>query len=83
LRKKQPQNASPNCEDELGPEQVQTAARNLGAFAAMGEELELALLTHEKYARVQSDATGNRPFWGRCALSAALFPRGGRAVRRG
>jgi len=27
-------------EDELGPEQVQAAARNLGAFAAMGEELE-------------------------------------------
>jgi len=45
-------------EDKLGPEQVQTAARNLGAFAAMGEELERggALLTHEKYARVQSDA---------------------------
>ncbi len=36
-------------EDELGPEQVQAAARNLGAFAAMGEELERrgALLTHE------------------------------------
>ena len=45
-------------EDELGPEQVQAAARNLGAFAAMGEELERrgALLTHETYARVQSDA---------------------------
>ena len=45
-------------EDELGPEQVQAAARNLGAFAAMSEELKRggALLTHEKYARVQSDA---------------------------
>ena len=45
-------------EDELGPEQVQAAARNLGAFAAMGEELERCgvLLTHDKYARVQSDA---------------------------
>src|SRR5438270_1954371 len=50
-------------EDELGPEQVQAAARNLGAFAAMGEELERGgalltdeLLTHEKCARVQSDA---------------------------
>lgn len=45
-------------EDKLGPERVQAAARNLGAFAAMGEELERAgvLLTHEKYARVQSDA---------------------------
>jgi uncharacterized membrane protein YccC len=45
-------------EDELGPEQVRAAARNLGAFAAMGEELERcgALLTHEKYTRVQSDA---------------------------
>lgn len=44
-------------EDELGPEQVQAAARNLGAFAAMREELERAgaLLTQEKYARVQSD----------------------------
>jgi len=37
---------------------VQAAARNLGAFAAMGEELERCgvLLTHDKYARVQSDA---------------------------
>ena len=45
-------------EDELGPKQVQAAACNLGAFAAMGEELERggALVTHEKYARVQSDA---------------------------
>jgi uncharacterized membrane protein YccC len=45
-------------EDKLGPEQVQAAARNLGAFAAMSEELKRggALLTHEKYARVQSDA---------------------------
>jgi hypothetical protein len=44
-------------EDELAPEQVQAAARNLGAFAVMGEELERggALLTHEKYARMQSD----------------------------
>jgi uncharacterized membrane protein YccC len=45
-------------EDELGPEQMQAAARNLGAFAAMGEELGRggALLTHENYPRVQSDA---------------------------
>ena len=45
-------------EDEPGPEQVQAAARNLGAFAAMGEELERCgvLLTRDKYARVQSDA---------------------------
>ena len=45
-------------EHELGPEQVQAAVHNLGAFAAMGEELERggALLTHETYARVQSDA---------------------------
>ena len=45
-------------EDELGPEQVQDAASNLSAFAAMGEELDRggALLTHEKYARVQSNA---------------------------
>jgi hypothetical protein len=45
-------------EDELGPEQVQAAARNLGAFAAISEGLERggALLTHEKHARVQSDA---------------------------
>jgi hypothetical protein len=37
---------------------VQAAARNLGAFAAMGEELERCgvLLTRDKYARVQSDA---------------------------
>jgi hypothetical protein len=36
---------------------VQAAAYNLGAFAAMGEELERgALLTHDKYATVQSDA---------------------------
>jgi hypothetical protein len=37
---------------------VQAAARDLGAFAAMGEELERggALLTHAKYARVESDA---------------------------
>src|SRR5215469_14247899 len=38
-------------------EQVQAAARNLGAFAVMGEELERGgtLLTHEKYAGMQSD----------------------------
>ena len=59
LRKKQPRKCLAELrEDELGPEQVQAAARNLSAFAAMGEELERggALLTHEKYARVQSDA---------------------------
>jgi uncharacterized membrane protein YccC len=57
------QDAAAKClaelrEDELGPEQVQDAASNLSAFAAMGEELDRggALLTHEKYARVQSNA---------------------------
>jgi len=45
-------------ENKPGREQAQAAACNLGAFAAMGEELERAgaLLTHEKYARVQSYA---------------------------
>jgi len=45
-------------EAELGPEHLQAAARDLGAFAAMGEVLERsgALLTRENYARMQSDA---------------------------
>jgi uncharacterized membrane protein YccC len=45
-------------ENKPGREQAQAAACNLGAFAAMGEELERAgaLLPHEKYPRAQSDA---------------------------
>jgi len=45
--------------DELGAEQAQAAARDLSAFAAIGEELERggALLTGMRQEGVQSDAT--------------------------